>query len=199
MQTFMTNEELIVLSAVFASEEKLALIRKIVLSPLCNKYQFRVLVAKSALKQFSDLGTTALGIDDARSLKRQLKSLKPSIVQTFSINDHRAAVHFWTHPYYLLATHLNAGQAIVSGKMNHLIYNRLTDLNLFMDRAAMDHNEQSGYLTLNCPVVLTQEQQGADSVYNMFILQLAGLNRAMQTEPGFIEKRAGHHDAVRLR
>lgn len=173
----MINEELIVLSAVFASEEKLAWIRKIVLSPLCNKYQFKVLVAKSALKQFSDLGTTAYGIDDTRSLKRQLKLLKPSIVQTFSVNDHRAAVHFWTHPYYLLATHLHASQAIVSGKMNHLIYNRLTDLNLFLDRAAMAHNEQSGYLTLKCPVILTQEQQGVDSVYNMLDHAYASLLR----------------------
>lgn len=161
----MNNAKLIVFSAVFASEEALAWLHTILCGPLAGKYDFAVLCAPAGQAVLADTGATLHAAHDRASIRARLKTLTPAIVQTLSDADHRAAAsHVFTHPYFLLATHLRADEAIAKSRSNHFVYNKLTDVNLVLDREAMANNEQPGFLGLRSPFILTQEQLGADSV-----------------------------------
>jgi hypothetical protein len=164
----MMNGECIVLSAVFASEEGSRWVSKVVQGPLGKKYRIEILAAESSTERYAGLGVPVHGVRDAKDLATKLDALAPVVVQTFSAEDHRtAARHTEKHRIYLLATHLDASQAVTPGRANHYIYNRLTDLNLFVDAAAMCHSNTPGYLGLQSPVLLEQESLGEDSFGSM--------------------------------
>lgn len=165
----MDNAELIVLSAVFATEQGLGWVRRLVQGPLSQKYRFAVLVSADGASELADLTVPLYTVSDAGTLRRQVSALSPAIVQTFSEADHRTAARalVFAHPYYLLATHMDPALAIRKGRRNHLIYNRVTDLNLYVDREAMRNNDTGGYLGLKSPVQLQQEQLGENSFHVM--------------------------------
>ena len=159
------DNKLIVFSMVFATEAAQDWVRGIVNGSLASKYQFAVIVAGKQQAAWTGSVMTCHVADDVVGIRRVLGELAPAVVQSMSEQDHRAISHHWLrHPYYLLATHLRSEQAIARGKMNHFIYNRLTDLNLFLDQDAMQNSGKAGYLALKSPVLLTQETLGADSV-----------------------------------
>jgi len=163
-----TNGGCIVLSAVFASDEACEWVRKIVASDLGRQYRFEVVTTERQAALLSDSGASVHCVQDASALQARLSELAPVIVQTFSMDDHQAAARYATaHRIYLLATHLSAAQAIVSGRENERLYNKLTDLNLFIDNEAMSKSNTPGFLWLKNPVLLTQAQLGDNSVLSM--------------------------------
>lgn len=91
------------------------------------------------------------------------------IVQTLSRQDHETAVrHFISNRqgHYLLATHLD-GDGIRKGWRRHVIYNKLTDINVFIDQAARAPSGSPGFLGLKNPFVLDQPQLGDDAPAQM--------------------------------
>lgn len=165
----MKNGKLIVLCAAFATAQGRLLVRRLAQGPFGNSYRLALLVPSSEAGAYADLGVEVHVADDPHAIRQQLAELAPAVVQTFSDADHRAAARaLWlAHPYFLLATHYDAAQAVPRGWLNHLVYNRLTDLNLFVDPAAMDNNGSAGFLALKSPVLLEQAQLGADSFHRM--------------------------------
>ncbi|WP_215778724.1 glycosyltransferase family A protein [Paludibacterium sp. B53371] len=108
-------------------------------------------------------GLNAVLVESGAAVRQLLKQIKPDLIQTFSEQDHRQVARYALfHPTTLLATHLRAEEAIAAGRINHFIYNRLTDLNLFLDPAANSHSGSSGYLGLQNPVILQQDSLGGD-------------------------------------
>lgn len=165
----MSQGKLIVLSAVYADEAALKVLRYLVQGPLGDQYRFVVLCAPAQREVLSSLGVNAESAADQSAIRARLRALKPAIVQSFSEVDHRAIVHhLWRRPYFMLATHVQASQAIVRGRINHLIYNRLTDLNIFVDAAAMANSGKAGYLHLNAPFLLEQASVDGDHISRMF-------------------------------
>jgi hypothetical protein len=172
----MSQGELIVLSAVYADDAALEVLRRMVQGPLGQEYRFVVLCAPACCETLSGLGADVEPAADRSAIRARLRVLKPTIVQSFSDADHRAIVyHLWRHPYYMLATHVRAEQAIPRGRINHLIYNRLTDLNIFLDAAAMANSGKPGYLHLNAPFLLEQASVEGDSVSRMLAHAYASL------------------------
>ncbi|TDR80766.1 glycosyltransferase family A protein [Paludibacterium purpuratum] len=164
----MNNDQLILFSAVFASDEALAWLRAVLQGPLAEKYRFAVLCAEAGRGALEDVGVPLFTAQDRGSIRAQLKAIAPAIVQSLSEEDHRAAAyHIFSHPYFVLATHLRTDEAIPRSWMNHLVYNKLTDINLVLDRAIKANIEQQGCLGLRSPVVLTQEQLGEESLVSM--------------------------------
>jgi hypothetical protein len=164
----MSQDSLIVLSAAFSDEAELELLRRIIRGPLAAKYRFVVLCSAATATALSDAGCETRSLVSRTEIRAALAELKPAIVQSFSRQDHQAiAHHVFRHPYFVLATHIDAGKAIEKKRINSFVYNRLTDLNIFFDRAASEKVDQPGYLALKSPFILTQETHGDESVEKM--------------------------------
>ncbi|GGY14029.1 hypothetical protein GCM10011289_16720 [Paludibacterium paludis] len=112
--------------------------------------------------------------DSERSFPPGVECLRPSeidrllaanrslIVQSLSREDHQfAAKRFLRNRngHYLLATHLD-GKGIPGGILRHIVYNKLTDINLFIDQNARAPSGAPGFLGLKNPMVLDQPQLG---------------------------------------
>lgn len=155
----------IVFSAVSATEDALSWLHGILTGPLSGKYAFAVICSEAGRARLADTGVSLHVAHDRASIRATLDTLSPAIAQSLSDADHRAiAHHLFSHPYFVLATHLRADEAIRKSRANHLVYNKLTDVNLVLDREAMANNEQPGYLGLRSPLILTQAHLGEESV-----------------------------------
>lgn len=158
----------IVLSTVEISEDGRALVTKIVQSPLAKKYHFEILCAVADRDSFADLGVVVHAVPDLRSVSGLLLQIDPMMIQTFSAEDHRCAARYVLgRTTLLLATHLRADLAIKRSLLNRFVYNRLTDVNLFIDLAAKANSGAPGFMGLKRPMVLTQEHLGDECVTTM--------------------------------
>jgi hypothetical protein len=164
----MSDSKLIVFCAVHAGDEALALLGRILGSSLTEKYHFAVVCTEADRAEFASSGVPTVVAVDAATTRARLRELAPAIVQSFSQADHRAiACHWFSHPYFMLATHVHSSPPIARGRLNHFIYNRLTDVNVHLDFEVREQMGQVGYLPLKSPFVLTQTQLGPDSAIAM--------------------------------
>jgi len=162
------SQKKIVLSAVAASAEGCDWVRRIVHSSLHKTYDFEVICTQSIRDHFSDLGVPVHGVADTGEIGGLLRQIRPDMIQTFSTEDHgRAARYVFFNRTILLATHLSAERAIRASLINRMVYNRLTDVNLFIDRDAKVNSGANGYMGLKRPMILTQDHLGEDSVITM--------------------------------
>lgn len=158
----------IVLSTVASSEDGRVLVKKIVQSALAKKYHFEILCAEADRDGFAELGVVVHAVPGLQSISRLLPQIDPLMIQTFSAEDHRCAARYVLgRTTLLLATHLRADLAIKRSLLNRFIYNRLTDVNLFIDLAAKANSGAPGFMGLKRPMVLTQEHLGDECVTTM--------------------------------
>jgi hypothetical protein len=161
------DRPVVVLSALHADGAGLELVCRIVRSELMKDFRIHVLVGGQDF-DFDNVPFSRVG--GKAEYRHQLARLCPMVVQTFCAVDHAWAAMYCflqAEPPFLLATHALWNPVPRRGLLSKLIYNRWTDVNLFVCADTYRQSGANGRLGLKNPCVLNQAQLGPDSVIAM--------------------------------